>query len=738
MPETLNANALLRTQRIGLASVLLLLMTVSLGAYLGVQTRAQFREVEASWTDYSEGIGRKGVWISSIRGLLGYGGIIHNFKNYVLRSDDIYLDRTQDQILQFMEVTSDFLDATEDAAERSALLSVRQTIGLYSEALPVAIQAVKEGWDVRRIDTAVRIDDSAAIAALAGLETLWTENRRVSTKRMLSAVDRGQTLIWIGFLSIAGLVLTSSLIGYLLILLLRDMRGALVRLSVELRARRKLEHSNERLARAVEQSPATIFMTTTDARIIYANRQFERVTGWSREEVTGCTPRFLQSGDTPEAEYEAIRARLNKGLDWQGVFHNRCKDGGSYWAETKILPLVSADGTIQNYIGIGEDVTEKRQAREQVARAQKLEAVGLLAGGIAHDFNNILTTIVGSAHLAGLDAPADSELAVEIDQIDIAARRAQSLVRGLLTFARRTPGQPKPNDLGAIIDEVTRLLRASVPPTIHKDYTDTGDDLTVLGDETHLHQIVMNLCRNAVEAIGGAPGTIRIRAQCLTGEPPSGLSDRANDWVRLDVADDGPGMSAETKAQLFDPFYTTKPLGKGSGLGLAVVLGLVEEMHGSIDVTSTPGSGACFTVALPGADRSAAQPHKEDAGLPQGRERIVLVDDQNEIAATLRRILLRLGYQVEAFTSPIVALEHIRSAPERPDLLISDIVMAQMSGDEFANAVRQMRPNLPVLICTGYNPSGLRIEGPAPVIMNKPVDPAQFATRIRALLDARP
>ena len=208
--------------------------------------------------------------------------------------------------------------------------------------------------------------------------------------------------------------------------------------------------------------------------------------------------------------------------------------------------------------------------------------------------------------------------------------------------------------------------------------------------------------------------------------------------MRLDVADDGPGMSAETKAQLFDPFYTTKPLGKGSGLGLAVVLGLVEEMHGSIDVTSTPGSGACFTVALPGADRSAAQPHKEDAGLPQGRERIVLVDDQDEIAATLRRILLRLGYQVEAFTSPIVALEHIRSAPERPDLLISDIVMAQMSGDEFANAVRQMRPNLPVLICTGYNPSGLRIEGPAPVIMNKPVDPAQFATRIRALLDARP
>ena len=357
MTKAIHANALSRSQRIGLASVMLLVLTVSLGIYLGLQTRAQFREIEASWVDYSEGVGRTGVWISSIRGYLGYGGIIHNFKNYVLRQEDVYLERTEEQIGQFIAVTSDYLKATADEDERKAIIDVRRTIERYEAALPIAVQAAEEGWDVARTDAAVKISDGEAIAALANLEQIWTVNRQISADQMLAAVSLGQRLIWIGFLSIAALVVTSLLIGYLLILLLRDMRGTMSQLSTELRKGRQLQQSNERLARAVEQSPTTIFMTDTDAHIIYANRQFERLTGWSREEVIGQTPRFLQSGDTLPAEYESIRKRLAEGLDWQGVFRNRCKDGSSYWSETKILPLMASDGTIQNYIGIGEDVT---------------------------------------------------------------------------------------------------------------------------------------------------------------------------------------------------------------------------------------------------------------------------------------------------------------------------------------------------------------------------------------------
>lgn len=736
MPEAMNENALSRSHRIRLASVLLLLLTVSLGMYLGLQTRDQFFEIEASWADYSDDVGQKGVWISSIRGHLGYGGIIHNFKNYVLRREDLYLNRTREQIDEFMATTADYLAATIDPEERRAIGTVRDTIDQYRAILPVAILAAEQQWDVARTDAAVRLDDDAAIRALADLERIWTANRQVSSDRMLSAVSRGQRLIWIGFASIAALVLSSVLIGYLLILLLRDMRGALSLLSKELQKRRALQQSNERLARAVEQSPATIFMTDTNARIIYANRQFEKLTGWSRDEVHGQTPRFLQSGDTPAAEYEIIRARLAKGQEWQGVFRNRCKDGSSYWSETKILPLMAADGTILNYIGIGEDVTEKRQAREQVARAQKLEAVGLLAGGIAHDFNNILTTIVGSAHLATLDAPEGSDIAHEIEQIDIAAHRAQSLVRGLLTFARREPGIPRPTDLGVIITEVSRLLTAAKPPNITLDCTAVQDGMTVLGDETHLHQIVMNLCRNAIEAIGGASGDIMVSARRMVDDLPEGLTQRSDGWVQFDVADNGPGMSAQTRRHLFDPFFTTKPLGKGSGLGLAVVFGLVEEMGGQIDVASQLGQGAKFGIFLPGTAGDPARTKPEKLDVPRGRERIILVDDQAQVAATFRRVLLRLGYRVEAFTSPLTALEHVRADPQRPDLLITDMVMPQMSGEDLVNAVRRLRPNIPVIICTGYNPSGLKINGPVADTLNKPVDPAKLAHSIRAMIDA--
>ena len=188
---------------------------------------------------------------------------------------------------------------------------------------------------------------------------------------------------------------------------------------------------------------------------------------------------------------------------------------------------------------------------------------------------------------------------------------------------------------------------------------------------------------------------------------------------------------------VFDPFFTTKPLGKGSGLGLAVVFGLVDEMGGKIEVESQPKQGASFTIYLPGTDGDAAQAKEEQAGIPRGRERIVLVDDEAEIAATFRRVLLRLGYQVEAFTSPLIALEHIRAAPERPDLLLSDMVMPDMGGEELANAVRELRPDIPVIFCTGYNPSGLEITGPAPELMNKPVDPAKLARRIRSMIDEK-
>lgn len=519
---------------IGFLAFFLIMLTVMLGLYLGTETRRQFAEVEASWVDYNGEVGQKGVWISSIRGHLGYGGIIHNFKNYVLRQDESYLTRAEMQVAQFNAVVSAYLEQTENPVERRALLAVRATIREYARNFAVARAGVAQGLSIAQIDAAVRVDDNAAKQALADLEEIWTEARSISTRRIFTAVSQGQALIGIGFMSIVALVLACTAIGVMLHIMWRDMRGTLQQLSSELSARRDAEANESRLANVVEQSPTTIVITDTSARILYANRRFRDLTGW--DGIEGQTPRFLQSGDTSDATYAELRKTLAAGREWHGVFRNRKRDGSTYWADTRILPLMGADGTVENFIGIGEDITEHRQAREQVARAQKLEAVGLLAGGIAHDFNNVLTTIVGAAHLAALDAPEGSDLAGEIDQIEIAAKRAQSLVHGLLTFARREPGQPLPVNLCAIVHEVSRLLRASLPPTVRIETCADGDTVMVLADHTHLHQIVMNLARNAAEAIGAADGVIAVQA--CPPKPARGCLIRfspRNHWARARV-----------------------------------------------------------------------------------------------------------------------------------------------------------------------------------------------------------
>jgi PAS domain S-box-containing protein len=725
---------IVRPFRAAVSAAALLLVTVSLGGALGLLTQAQFREVQQSWIDYSEGAERKGILISDLRELLGYGGIIHNFKNYVLRQETSYLAQTEAQIAEFDDVVARFRALTLNDDESRALGEIEQTIGAYATNLALAFQAAASGATPGETDSIVRVDDQPAIAALAVLETSWEDVQDSSTKRLLAAVGQGQYLIWIGFLSIVALVLAALLVGWLLWRMFGELRRTVGELAAELAERQRLEVSEGRLATAVEQSPATMIMTDTKARIQYVNAKFTEITGWTLNEVRGKTPAFLQSGDTDSPTYRELRAGLARGETWHGVFRNRKKDGSSYWAETTVLPLLGPDGAIQSFIGIGEDVTEQRQARDQMIRAQKLEAVGQLAGGVAHDFNNILTTIIGSAHLADMDAPKGSDLAGEIAQIDIAARRAQNLIRELLTFARREPGNMRSVNIGTIIDEVTGLLKASVSPAIDIRFEDASEPLFVHSDPTHLHQIVMNLCRNAAEAMAGAAGEVVIGIAPL--ETAENSDAHPLGLVRLTVADNGPGMSADTQRHLFEPFFTTKPLGKSSGLGLSVVYGLVGEMNGDISFETELGAGCTFTIDLPRATPAEEDTVAADQPLPRGRERILLVDDQTEVLGTFRRLLTRLGYQVEAFSSPAAAYERFQANPARFDIVMSDMVMPGMSGEELSIKLRALAPEIPVIFCSAYKPRQLNVPGPKPTVIDKPVQPMHLATELRRLLDA--
>jgi PAS domain S-box-containing protein len=724
-----------RTYTLAMAAALIVLVTVATGLYLGAQTRAQFTDIAESWADYAEDPEKKGVWISSLRGYLGYGGIIHNFKNYVIRKDESYRMRMMDQLTQFDAVMESYLAEPLPENERRALETIRQTIEEYRAKVDIADRAVAGNWPAERTDRLVRVDDTEAILALRNLEMLWMDSRARSTERIIAAVTRGETLIGYGFLAMVLLVAAALSISILIGLLIRDMRRTNARLTEELDARRALQRSEQRLAQAVEQSPVTILITDTGGRIKYANRRFEDLSGWPRDEIIGSTPEFLLSGGDHDEAYADLQATLKRGAVWRGVLRNLDRDGGSHWIDSTILPLRAEDAMIHSYLAIGEDITEKRQAREQVARAQKIEAVGLLAGGIAHDFNNILTSILGSAHLAALDAVPGSDLAEEVEQIDIAARRAQALVRQLLGFARREPGTPEPTCLCDAINEVNRLMRAAIPPTIRIEGVRDCKPITVLVDPIHLHQILMNLTSNAAEAIGDAMGHIRISARLLD-VPPEGLPARTDGWVELMVQDDGPGMSDDTAARIFDAFYTTKPLGKGTGLGLSVVQGLVQDMGGRITVESAPGRGTLFRLLLPGA----AADMRQEATAPapeRGHESLMIVDDQTEVAATLRRGLMRMGYQVEAYTSPRIALERFGKAPLRHSLLISDVVMPEMNGIEMARAMRETRPDLPVILCTGFNPTGVALPGGPTEVLAKPLDPVDLARHVRRMLDTR-
>lgn len=728
--------AMRRTYAISIGATLLLLVTVVTGGYLGLQTQQRFRNVSSSWSTFAESAEQKGVLISEVRGHLGYGGIIHNFKNYVLRQEARYATAMRQQLVAFYQTIDRFLASNISVSERTALSTIRQTIATYEAQLPIADQAARERWEIADTDRRVRVDDQGAIHALATLEDTWRTRRDHATKDAIRSVGEGESLIDLGFDFLVGLGLVSVALLVLYYMLARQIHEAFTRLSSELVDRLRAEQSEKKFLRAVEQSPATIIITDTRGHIEYVNRRFEELTGYSRSEVVGSTPRFLQSGETAAEQYGSIRALLARGREWRGVFRNRRKDGSSYWAETTIFPLTDDDGITRNFIGVAEDISEKRQAREQVIKAQKLEAVALLAGGVAHDFNNVLTTILGAAHLASLDAEADSDIAREVAQIEIAARRAQSLVQQLLTFARRQPGRARALDLAREVREVVRLVQASVPKTIQVR-AELGDQrMWVRADPTHLHQIIMNLCRNAAEAVPPDAGVIQISIsphEVAEGSTDAPSSSRTT--IRLVVSDNGPGIAPDVSKRMFDAFYTTKPVGKGTGLGLTMVSTLLDEMGGSIALVAPQDGGACFEIMLPACTPGEDVP--ETAGeLPRGSENILLVDDEDDVLATQRRVLMRLGYRVSAFSDPVTALAAFAKEPGRFDIVLTDLVMPGMNGETLAGEVRRLKPDCPIILCSAYQPGSSEHRETLPLVaMAKPVSPADLARQLRALLD---
>ncbi len=478
------------------------------------------------------------------------------------------------------------------------------------------------------------------------------------------------------------------------------------RLMVELRGR-------EELYRGVFESAHEAFIVLGPGRsasapmeLQQANAAARRCLGFPSPLPEACTLPALLPHDAALCERVAA-ALANRG---PRVFEHEHPAG-----ELRRHLVVSITPVGSRALLVLTDLTEIKAAQElllrseqQLQQTQKLEAIGTLAGGVAHDFNNILTGIMGNVELARMDLEDGTDPRTSIDQIMLSAERARQLVRQILTFSRKTEAQRELVDPSTIVAEALRFVRAATPSSITIRHQKADTLPRVEADPTQLHQVIMNLCTNAVHAMAGGNGTLEVTEEAVSVDPAtSGMNValESGDYVKLSVRDTGCGMEAEVLQRIFDPFFTTKAPGEGTGLGLSVVHGIVRKHGGAITVYSQPGQGTVFHVYLPaGRVITAAQGNATAAGglvLGNG-EQILLVDDEPVIVKATRLMLQRLGYEVTGFTTPVEAEESFRSAPERFDLLITDLTMPGISGIDLADRIHKVRPGLPVLLMSGF------------------------------------
>jgi len=502
------------------------------------------------------------------------------------------------------------------------------------------------------------------------------------------------------------------------------------------------EKERLRLVTAIDQASETVVITDIKGTIQYVNPAFEELTGYSRDEAIGQNPSILQSGKHDQTFYKEMWKILLQGDVWSGHIINKKKNGSLFEEEVTISPIKSNKGKIVNFVAVKRDVSKEVLLEKQLRQAIKMEAIGTLAGGIAHDFNNILSVILGYSGIAKAQLPADDPIRNDLDQVIIAGKRATELVKQILTFSRQGEEDFKPLKIHLILKEVLKLLRASLPTTIQLKESIVTNCGSILADPTQIHQVLMNLCTNAKHAIGEEVGTLSISLSEIQVTEKKAIGDCPQiipgTYLDLEISDTGCGMNELTRSKIFDPFFTTKEKGKGTGLGLAVVHGIIKQHKAEMTVASEPGQGTIFHIYFPVTDEGVLNEHVIDEDIPQGNgERILFVDDEPTITLVMQKTLESLGYTVTIFTSSVEALSVYQKNPSDFDLVITDMTMPEMTGIELTRKLLTHRPDLPVILCTGFSEAIDETTAKSFGIseyIKKPVDTLTIAKAIRSVI----
>jgi signal transduction histidine kinase len=503
------------------------------------------------------------------------------------------------------------------------------------------------------------------------------------------------------------------------------------------------------LNRYLSENPEYLIRCATMMRILDANLAAFKMYGVDNPEaLTRLTAVLPDEQDIP---FKNELISLAKSGESEIVLQNRALDGSILTFERRTVVAAGFEATWRKVFVTVIDITEQLRLRnenkafeKQLQHTQKLEAIGSLAGGIAHDFNNILTPIMGRAELMLVENSNNPGLQEHCRGIVDASRRARDLVKQILTFSRQVDQEIRPIPLADIIQEVIQLVRPTLPATIEIVCALPDHCPRIMADATQLHQVLMNLVTNAFHAMEETGGKLHISLKTVTlgvGEF-NDFSASPGLYQQLTIEDTGQGMDEVTMAKIFDPYFTTKPRGKGSGLGLAVVLGILRGYGGEIRVTSRLGQGTVFTLYFPVFELTAEQtPFQHDLNepMPRGTEHILLVDDEKSIADVTTSMLERLGYKVTVRVSSYDALEAFRNLADQIDLLIADLSMPQMTGLQLYREIKKLRPSVKVIICTGFSEQldsrkskVIGIEG----FLHKPVIMADLARCVRSVLDS--
>jgi len=476
--------------------------------------------------------------------------------------------------------------------------------------------------------------------------------------------------------------------------------------SEHLKTANELQESEERF-KALNDATFGGVIIHDQGMILDCNQSLSDMTGFTNEELVGMNGLDLIAPDSLQQVLKNIRSGYEQRYEVEGLR----KDGSVYplGIKGKNIPYKGNEVRVIEF----SDITELKQMQNDKAKlesrliqAQKMESIGTLAGGIAHDFNNILSVILGYAELAKEDTPPGTAFSHDIDQILVAAGRARELVKQILAFGRQSQAVAIPLKIQPLLKEGLKMLRSSIPTTI--SITEEIDNTcgTIMADPTQVHQILMNLCTNAYHAMEGTGGVLSIKCKPVDVEPNDEKMNTLlipGQYIEFSVSDTGVGIKPELLGKIFEPYFTTKDIGKGTGMGLAIIHGIMKNYGGAITVESRFGKGSTFSAFFPLVESSPQAEMLGSPATPLGTERILLIDDEVLLCEMGQNILERLGYQVTTCNSSFEALAIFQNSPDEFDLVLTDQTMPEMTGADLSRKILQIRPEMPIILCTGYS-----------------------------------